>query len=134
MATIPQGKYQLKSLHAEIDLFDRKLAHLLRYESFANDSDRDDAARRITLKRDQLVRTARQMAESGVEFSPSELPRSFRTEPMSQTPPETAQAESVPVAPVVRKSRASRQSSPYASTALDFRTALAEYKQKKKKA
>jgi hypothetical protein len=80
MPVLVQDKYQLKTLHSEIDLFDRKLAHLLRFEAFANDADRDAAARRITLKRDQLARAARQMAQNGIEFSAAELPRSFRAE------------------------------------------------------
>ena len=29
-----QDKYYLKSLHEEIDLYDRKLAHLAKYETF----------------------------------------------------------------------------------------------------
>jgi hypothetical protein len=52
-----ESKYQLKTLHADIDLFDRRLAHLLKYEVFATETARAAAARKITLKRDPLVIT-----------------------------------------------------------------------------
>jgi hypothetical protein len=135
MPVLQQDKYQLKTLHAEIDLFDRKLAHLLRYEAFANDADRDAAARRITLKRDQLARAARQMALNGIEFSASELPRSFRLESTAVSVEVATTLATDEAAPVARKAvRARPHPSPYASTALDSAVALEEYKRKKKKA
>ncbi len=109
MQALVQDKYQLKTLHEEIDLFDRKLAHLLRYEAFASDADRDAAARRITLKRDQLARAARQMAENGVEFNPSELPRSFRAEPEMSVTEAEAPVAPVPAIVTRRKRRAAAQ-------------------------
>ena len=33
-----ESKYYLKSIHAEIDLFDRRLAHLLKYDVFDTDA------------------------------------------------------------------------------------------------
>ncbi|MCU1251957.1 MAG: hypothetical protein JWQ49_4986 [Edaphobacter sp.] len=38
---VVQDKHYLKSVHQEIDLYDRKLAHLNRYDVFASDADRD---------------------------------------------------------------------------------------------
>ncbi|HEX4006389.1 MAG TPA: hypothetical protein VHX60_09450 [Acidobacteriaceae bacterium] len=104
MPELAQDKYQLKTLHSEIDLFDRKLAHLLRFEAFANDADRDAAARRITLKRDQLARAARQMAQNGIEFSASELPRSFRVEDEAAAV-EAAVPHEQPAAPEVKRKK-----------------------------
>ncbi len=75
-----ESKYHLKTLHADIDLFDRRLAHLLKYEVFATETARAAAARKITLKRDALVITAKRLAAEGVEYKESELPRSFRPE------------------------------------------------------
>ena len=72
-----QDKHYLKSIHQEIDLYDRKLAHLNRYDVFASDADRETAARKMNGKRELLVRTARRLASEGIEFKDSDLPRSF---------------------------------------------------------
>jgi hypothetical protein len=73
-----QDKYYLKSLHEEIDLYDRKLAHTAKYEVFASDAERETAIGKMTAKRAILARTAQRLAEEGIEFHPSDLPRSFR--------------------------------------------------------
>jgi len=89
-----ESKYYLKTVHAEIDLFDRKLAHLLKFDVFEDDAARDAAARKINLKRTPLVETAKNLAKKGVEFKDSELPRSMRaaTDPMA-VPVEAPAAE-----------------------------------------
>jgi hypothetical protein len=89
MTTPLQDKYYLKSLHEEIDFFDRKLAHLLKYDAFPSEEDRDAAVKKMTAKRDLLASTARRMAGDGVEFKASELPRSFRM-PQESTATQTA--------------------------------------------
>jgi hypothetical protein len=73
-----QDKYYLKSLHEEIDLYDRKLAHMAKYEIFASEEDRENAIAKMTTKRAILAQIAQKLAEDGVEFHPSDLPRSFR--------------------------------------------------------
>ena len=73
-----QDKYYLRSVHEEIGLYDRKLAHLNKYEVFASDADREAAARKMSGKRELLVQTARRLASEGIEFKDSDLPRSFR--------------------------------------------------------
>lgn len=73
-----QDKYFLKSLHQEIDLYDRKLAHMAKYERFASDADRESALDKMTTKRATLARIAQKLAQDGIEFHPSDLPRSFR--------------------------------------------------------
>ncbi|MGO4515635.1 hypothetical protein AB4Y89_07575 [Terriglobus sp. 2YAB30_2] len=78
-----QDKYYLKSLHDEIDLYDRKLAHLAKYEVFASDAERDTAIGKMETKRATLARTAQKLVEDGIEFQPSDLPRSFRMAPES---------------------------------------------------
>ncbi|QEE30133.1 hypothetical protein FTW19_20390 [Terriglobus albidus] len=75
-----QDKYYLKSLHEEIALFDRKLAHLAKYEVFASEAERDAAIGKMETKRATLARTAQKLVEDGIEFHPSELPRSLRTQ------------------------------------------------------
>ncbi len=79
MKNVPpaQDKYFLRSLHQEIDFYDRKLSYLANYEVFPTDADREDAEKKILTKRASLEKTARKLAEMGVEFNPSELPRSF---------------------------------------------------------
>ena len=87
------GKYQLKSLHEEIGLCDRKLAHLEKYETFASAELRQSAIARMTTKRAKLVKTAQKLSEEGVEFLPSELPRSLRA--ASEIPAESTEQAAV---------------------------------------
>jgi hypothetical protein len=75
---VPHDKYFLKSLHQEIDLYDRKLSYLEKYAEFDSDADREDAEKKMLTKRASLVATAKQLAADGVEFNESDLPRSFR--------------------------------------------------------
>jgi len=74
----PTDKYFLKSLHQEIDFYDRKLAYLSKYEEFANSTDREEAEGKLLNKRAALEKTARELVAAGVEFSDADLPRSFR--------------------------------------------------------
>jgi sulfite reductase beta subunit-like hemoprotein len=76
----PTDKYFLRSLHQEIDFFDRKLAYLDKYADFANLADRDEAEVKLLQKRAALEKTARELAAAGVEFSEADLPRSFRAQ------------------------------------------------------
>jgi hypothetical protein len=69
LSNVPvESKYYLKSVHAEIDLFDRRLAHLMKYDVFDTEAARAAAARKLTLKREPLVQTAKRLAAEGVEF------------------------------------------------------------------
>ena len=83
----PRDKYFLRSLHQEIDLYDRKLAYLDKYETFASPADREEAEKKMLAKRAVLAKTARQLAADGVEFNPSDLPRSFRAPENASTGP-----------------------------------------------
>jgi len=74
------GKYFLRDLHQEIDLYDRKLAYLTNYVEFASPGEREEAEKKLQAKRAPLERTARELAASGVEFEAKDLPRSFRAE------------------------------------------------------
>ncbi len=127
MATPTHDKYYLKTLHEEIDLFDRKLAHLQKYDSFPTDAERLSAANKLNAKRELLVKTARQLASEGITYKPSDLPRSFRTgeEPAEikrETVPAAAEAPALPKAPV-------RQfPSPFAGTVLDGEGTVMAYK------
>lgn len=76
----PRDKYFLRELHQEIDLYDRKLAYLNKYTYFASQAERQEAANKLSAKRDLLEATARELASSGVEYRKEELPRSFRPE------------------------------------------------------
>ena len=128
-----KDKYYLRSIHEEIGLYDRKLAHLLKFDSFASDKDRDMAAGKLTSKRDLLVRDAVGLVEAGIEYKPSELPRSLRT-------PEQIAAESAIKAPEQRtlttasdphKQAAESSSS---DTVPYFRKEIEEYMQKRGRA
>lgn len=88
MSTPLGSKYLLKSVHEDISLLDRKLAHLLKYETFPTEKARDAQAARLNTKRNQLIRTATQLAGSGVEFNPADLPASLRP---------VAEPEAIPV-------------------------------------
>ena len=76
---VPRDKYFLRSLHQEIDFYDRKLAYLEKYETFASPAEREEAEKKMVTKRAALAETARKLVADGVEFKPSELPRSFQT-------------------------------------------------------
>ena len=74
MANNVENKYYLKTVHEEIGLFDRKLAHLAKYEVFETEEAREAATRKLARKRETLVETAKRMASDGIEFKPSDLP------------------------------------------------------------
>lgn len=76
--SVPHDKYFLRSLHQEIDLYDRKLAYLEKYGQFDSTADREGAESKLLAKRASLAQTARQLVAEGVEFNPADLPRSFR--------------------------------------------------------
>ena len=75
---VPHDKYFLRSLHQEIDLYDRKLAYLDKYGEFASTTDREGAENKLLAKRASLAETAKQLVAEGVEFNQVDLPRSFR--------------------------------------------------------
>lgn len=75
---VPHDKYFLRSIHQEIDLYDRKLAYLGKYALFASPADREEAEKKLRAKRGPLAETARRLVADGVEFNPADLPRSFR--------------------------------------------------------
>jgi len=79
-AVPPSDKYFLRSLHQEIDFYDRKIAYVNKYVDFANSDDRDEAEGKLRQKRAALERTAKELAAAGVEFSVADLPRSFRAQ------------------------------------------------------
>jgi hypothetical protein len=139
MANIVENKYYLKTVHEEIGLFDRKLAHLLKYDVFESDEARDAAARKLTRKRETLVETAKRMAAEGVEFKPSDLPTSIRPEGMevpaeAEPVAEVAATESEAAGGAAGNRSARRQSSVYAGTSLDWEQSVRNYMQAKTKA
>jgi hypothetical protein len=130
MPNTVESKYYLKSIHAEIDLFDRRLAHLLKYDVFDTDAARAAAARKLALKREPLVKTAKRLVAEGVEFKESELPRSFR--PDGVPAPVETKPEPEPVAAAPTENRSSRrQGSPFAGTSLDWEKSVQQYMQNK---
>ena len=74
----PRDKYFLRSLHQEIDFYDRKIADVEKYVVFPTPEDRQGAKDKLIAKRASLEKTAKELAASGVEFNEAELPRSFR--------------------------------------------------------
>ena len=130
------GKYQLKALHEEISFFDRKLAHLVKYDVFETEAARAAAVKKMTAKRDLLVKTAQQLSADGVEFSPNELPRSMRAEGAPEPEPVKAAVEQPePELPSAGASRGQRrQGSAFAGTSLDWEKGIREYMSKRAKA
>jgi hypothetical protein len=136
MATPAQDKYYLRTLHEEIDLFDRKLAHMLKYDTFTSDAERAASESKLKAKRELLVRTARQLAASGIDFKVSELPRSFRTEEMTAELAQQVLAEpeaTASVSPVLMPRKRQLPASPYAGTMLDPRADIEAYKRNRTK-
>ena len=140
MANIVENKYYLKTVHDEIDLYDRKLAHLLNFETFPTEADRAAATRKLTLKRDALAITAKRLAGEGIEFNQNGLPRSFRHKdaPLVVDVEEAKEAAAKAAEPFVPAGGAyrsvRRQGSPYAGTSLDWQSSVQHYMQKKAKA
>lgn len=134
MAANVENKYYLKTVHEEIGLFDRKLAHLLKHEVFDNEEARDAATRKLMRKRETLVETAKRMAAEGIEFKTSELPKSLLPEGTVVEAPEPvvdAATEAAPAAGQVKRS-VRRQASAYAGTSLDWETSIRDYMSNKK--
>jgi hypothetical protein len=61
--TLSSNKYLVKSIEEEIGLFDRKLAHLNKFETFSSEDDRQVAAGKLTAKRERLMRTLRELID-----------------------------------------------------------------------
>jgi hypothetical protein len=136
MATVIADKYHLKSIHEEIGLFDRKLAHLMKFEKFDTPAARDEAARKLTVKRETLVQTAHRLVAQGIEFKRGDLPRSMRPndEPDAVVPiPEIVQPVKVVEAPAANRSSSRQSSAPYTGTSLDWQASVRQYMEKKGK-
>lgn len=138
MAAVIADKYHLKTIHEQIDLFDRKIAHLRNFEKFDTDAERDLAARKLSQKRETLVQAAQRLAAEGIEFKASELPRSLRPkEEAGAVKAEAAEAapEEIKLVPAAPASTPRRQSNaPFAGLSLDWQASVREYMEKKGKA
>jgi len=117
-------KIRLKMLHEEIDLFDRKLAHLMKYDVFPSEVERNAAARKLNLKREALVQKAKALTDDGTEFKPNDLPRSFR-------PKDVAAAAAA--SPNGEKRSVRRSSSAFTGTGFDWQQSVKDYMAKKGK-
>lgn len=108
----------------------------LKYEAFPSDAERNAAAGKMTAKRELLVRKARQMADDGIEFSESELPKSLRPEKAAAAAPVHAtngSTEATGEAISLAAPPEQLQPSPYAGTSLDCQPELEAYKKTKAK-
>ncbi len=75
----PHNRYDLRDVHKEIDLFDRKIAHCQEHETFDSDAERSAALQKLTTKRESLVKAALDAVSRGIESDAAYLPRSFKT-------------------------------------------------------
>lgn len=150
MSTAPSSttsnKYQIKFLEEEIGLFDRKLAHLLKFETFATDQDRKAAAARLSVKRDRLIRAVNELnGEAPTPVAAPEKkkraakPRAHKKDAAAEPTP-VLETAAEPVADVTDSSAtladslpAPRQPSPYAGTSLDYEQGLDSYLQSRRK-
>jgi len=130
-------KIRLKMLHEEIDLFDRKLAHLMKYDVFPSEVERNAAARKLALKREALVQKAKALTDEGTEFKPNDLPRSFRPKDARVEVDEAevlveAKAVAAP-SPTGEKRSVRRSSSAFTGTGFDWQQSVKDYMAKKGK-
>ena len=130
-------KIRLKMLHEEIDLFDRKLAHLMKYDVFPSEVERNAAARKLALKREALVLKAKALTDEGTEFKPNDLPRSFRPKDARVEADEVevlveAKAVAAP-SPTGEKRSVRRSSSAFTGTGFDWQQSVKDYMAKKGK-
>ena|ERR1700722_6714047 len=128
-------KIRLKMLHEEIDLFDRKLAHLMKYDVFPSETERNAAARKLALKREALVLKAKALTDDGTEFKPNDLPRSFRPKDakVETEPEEVVEAKVAAASPTGEKRSVRRSSSAFSGTGFDWQQSVKEYMTKKGK-
>jgi citrate synthase len=105
MSTAPSSnKYHIKSLEEDISLFDRKLAHLLKFESFPSDTERQLAASKLSAKRERLVRTVRDLTEGVPELEASAPPAKktkAAAKPKTSTRSKAAAKSAAPAEPPV---------------------------------
>ncbi len=136
MATPTHDKYYLRTIYQEIDLFDRKLAHMLKYETVGTEAERATSVSKMKAKRDLLVSTAKDLVGQGIEFKPSEVPRSLRSADDVAEPvlaPASVVEAAAPTLP--RTAFASKQfASPFAGGVLDGQTIMQNYKKGRSKA
>ena len=160
MSTAPSSnKYHIKSLEEDISLFDRKLAHLLKFETFPSDTERQLAASKLSAKRDRLVRTVRDLIEGVPELEASAPPpkkTKATAKPKTSTRSKAAAKSAAPAeAPVIAEPQVPvadvpatepdqplnvdsgpalpKLASPYVGTSLDSELELKNYLQNKAK-
>jgi len=129
-------KIRLKMLHEEIDLFDRKLAHVMKYDVFPSETERNAAVRKLSLKREALVQKAKALTDEGTEFKPNDLPRSFRPKDARVEAEHEEPVEAkVPAAasPTGEKRSVRRSSSAFAGTGFNWQQSVKDYMEKKGK-
>jgi hypothetical protein len=129
-------KVRLKMLHEEIDLFDRKLAHLMKYDVFPSETERNAAARKLNLKRDALVAKAKALTDDGTEFKPNDLPRSFRPKDArveEDDNHEVVEAKVAVAQATGEKRSVRRSSSAFTGTGFDWQQSVKDYMAKKGK-
>ncbi|MDE1178609.1 MAG: hypothetical protein PW789_18700 [Edaphobacter sp.] len=131
MPIIPSGKYQLRTLHEEISLLDRKLAHEQNFGTFASEDDKTTAIDKLNSKRSLLIRKAQQMIDEGIEFNAVERPKSLRPEETVEEEGTPIHAEAVPEPPVIAAAQ-EEIPSPYAGTALDYKFGIEAYSKRSK--
>ncbi|HEY4355722.1 MAG TPA: hypothetical protein VGN16_08250 [Acidobacteriaceae bacterium] len=131
-ATQPHDKYYLRSLHEDIALLDRKLAHMAKYETFPTDKERDAATGKLNTKRALLVRNALKLAEEGVEFKPTDLPRSLRSDTAEPAEVLEAAAQEATEAASAHPLETPAVGA-YDGSVLNFRTGMKEYMEKRRK-
>jgi hypothetical protein len=109
----------------------------LKFEKFDSEVQRETAARKLTTKRGTLIKTATRLAAEGVEFKPSELPRSLRSaEDIAAVEAEAAEpkAEDTEGESPANRSDRRQGGSKYAGAVLDWQASIARYMEKKNKA
>jgi hypothetical protein len=90
MRAKPLSKYDLKDLHQEIDLFDRKIAYCRGHERFDSEKARSAALQKLVTTRETLVKAALDAVNNGVECDPKYLPRSFKQDVSTAEPASSA--------------------------------------------
>ncbi|HEY0264909.1 MAG TPA: hypothetical protein VGC07_10345 [Granulicella sp.] len=135
MSAIVENKYYLRSLHEEIDLYDRRLAHVTLHEVFTSEDAKILATNKLNHKRELLAKIARRLVSEGIEFKESELPRSFRPKdaPVKRAEAPVVQAEEASVDSPEPAAPARTDDSPFAGTSLDWKKAVSNYRRTRNK-
>lgn len=128
MRVLVQDKYTLRDLHREIDLLDRKLAHIQNFAVFETDALRDAAVRKAKNSREKLMVQAQAISALGIEYH-----EPVRSEPEAPAPVVSMEEPTISSDFSAQVTRLERENSIAESSLAAWQDDLEAYKKKRSK-